>query len=337
VRILVAGAVVLVMLFGVGCGGESSEKENSVEAPQETRQENGVTVEETTAPRETTEATTGFEFSVGRSPMDEESPEDVLALQYEYINRGDFEQAYSLFAERSRSEVSLAQYKAFFEDNAPYSVTDYSFSPAEIEGDSASVDAEFTVTSASGVERLERTQEFVRESGDWRVVMRPEQVAAFTVGEDDTDADPTPEPVTKTGDLDCGDFDYQEDAQAVYEQDTSDPNGLDGQPGESYTGEQGEACEDLPNRASAPSPVQKSQSPRPRFVSPEPPPAPAATGVGATPPVGGDCPSEAPIKGNASSRIYHVPGGQFYDRTNAEECFASESSAQDAGYRASQR
>jgi len=31
---------------------------------------------------------------------------------------------------------------------------------------------------------------------------------------------------------DCADFQYQEDAQAVYDQDTSDPYGLDGLPGE---------------------------------------------------------------------------------------------------------
>src|SRR5919112_3323203 len=123
----------------------------------------------------------------------EQSPEDVLALQYEYINSGDFEEAYALFAEQNRREVSLAQYRAFFEDNAPYSVTDYSFVPVRVRGDSASVDAEFTVTSASGVERLERTQEFVCERGDWRVVMRPEQVVAFTVTDDDADAEPTPE------------------------------------------------------------------------------------------------------------------------------------------------
>ena len=261
----------------------------------------------------------------------EESPEDVLARQYEYINNGDFEEAYALFAERSRREVSLERYRAFFEESAPYSVTDYSFSPPEIEGDSASVDAAFTVTSALGVERLERTQEFERERGDWRVVMRPDQVAAFTAGEVDSAA----ESVTEIGDLDCGDFDYQEDAQAVYDQDTSDPNGLDGPRGEGYTGEQGEACEDLPSRA-GPSPAQRSQSPRPQPVTPTPPSAPAATGGGVALPTGGDCPSEAPIKGNQSG-IYHVPGGQFYDRTNAEECFASESAAQDAGYRASQR
>ncbi|SIT74143.1 thermonuclease family protein [Edaphobacillus lindanitolerans] len=43
------------------------------------------------------------------------------------------------------------------------------------------------------------------------------------------------------------------------------------------------------------------------------------------------------IKGNASSRIYHMPGGQYYDRTNAEVMFCSESEAQAAGYRASKR
>jgi hypothetical protein len=46
---------------------------------------------------------------------------------------------------------------------------------------------------------------------------------------------------------DCSDFTYQEDAQAVYNQDTSDPYGLDGAPGESYEGVQGVACEALPH------------------------------------------------------------------------------------------
>jgi|SRR5215207_11337652 len=35
VRILIVGVVVLVMLFGVGCGGESSEKDTSVGSSQE--------------------------------------------------------------------------------------------------------------------------------------------------------------------------------------------------------------------------------------------------------------------------------------------------------------
>jgi len=58
-----------------------------------------------------------------------------------------------------------------------------------------------------------------------------------------------------------------------------------------------------------------------------------------TKPVGGswNCPAWAPIKGNASSMIYHVKGGQFYDKTNPEECFRTEQAARNAGYRASKR
>jgi hypothetical protein len=43
-------------------------------------------------------------------------------------------------------------------------------------------------------------------------------------------------------DKDCSDFQYQEDAQAVYDQDPSDPNGLDGADND------GKACESLPPR-----------------------------------------------------------------------------------------
>lgn len=45
-------------------------------------------------------------------------------------------------------------------------------------------------------------------------------------------------------DLNCDDFEFQEDAQQVYDQDTSDPNGLDGDD------QDGLACESLPSRGS---------------------------------------------------------------------------------------
>jgi len=47
--------------------------------------------------------------------------------------------------------------------------------------------------------------------------------------------------------FDCQDFATQEEAQAVYDEDTSDPNGLDGPIGEGSTGTEGVACEDLPS------------------------------------------------------------------------------------------
>lgn len=69
--------------------------------------------------------------------------------------------------------------------------------------------------------------------------------------EADPGTDPGPEPVVKADEYNCDDFTYQEDAQAVYDQDTSDPHGLDGAPGEAYSGEQGVACESLPHKPAA--------------------------------------------------------------------------------------
>jgi hypothetical protein len=47
-----------------------------------------------------------------------------------------------------------------------------------------------------------------------------------------------------------------------------------------------------------------------------------------------DCPPDYPIKGNGSSRIYHVPGGGSYDATVPELCFATPDDAESAGFRA---
>ena len=45
----------------------------------------------------------------------------------------------------------------------------------------------------------------------------------------------------------CSDFATQEEAQAVYDEDPSDPYGLDGPPGEASAGSSGVVCEELPN------------------------------------------------------------------------------------------
>ena len=47
------------------------------------------------------------------------------------------------------------------------------------------------------------------------------------------------------------------------------------------------------------------------------------------------CPKWAPIKGNASSMIYHLPGQAFYTRTKPEDCFSTQHAAKKAGYRKS--
>jgi hypothetical protein len=47
------------------------------------------------------------------------------------------------------------------------------------------------------------------------------------------------------------------------------------------------------------------------------------------------CPQGFPVKGNASSRIYHEPGQVSYASTVAEFCFASAEAAEAAGFRQS--
>ncbi|MEM9467389.1 MAG: hypothetical protein AAGA90_18590 [Actinomycetota bacterium] len=51
----------------------------------------------------------------------------------------------------------------------------------------------------------------------------------------------------------------------------------------------------------------------------------------------GGCPDSHPIKGNAQSQIFHVPGGMSYERTKAERCYCDEASAEADGFRKAKR
>jgi hypothetical protein len=56
-----------------------------------------------------------------------------------------------------------------------------------------------------------------------------------------------------------------------------------------------------------------------------------------TAPVDGSCPATHPIKGNADSGIFHVPGGRSYERTTPERCYANEADAEADGFRRAKR
>ncbi len=64
--------------------------------------------------------------------------------------------------------------------------------------------------------------------------------------------------------------------------------------------------------------------------------APAATGAWVEADDGG-CPATHPVKGKLSSGIFHVPGGQNYDRTHADRCYVDPEAAAADGLRQSQR
>jgi micrococcal nuclease len=122
-------------------------------------------------------------------------------------------------------------------------------------------------------------------------------------------------PVPSFRDRDCSDFNSQTEAQEVLEDDPSDPNGLDGD-------SDGVACEYVPGGSSDSSSVSSSASS-------------SASAGGAVPPISEEhCPPDAPIKGNESSGIYHMPDDAYYDATHPEECFATPQEAEAAGYRA---
>ena len=51
----------------------------------------------------------------------------------------------------------------------------------------------------------------------------------------------------------------------------------------------------------------------------------------------GNCPESPPIKAKDSSGLYHIPGGNIYERTIPDRCYATLEAAEADGYRQSQR
>ena len=86
--------------------------------------------------------------------------------------------------------------------------------------------------------------------------------------------------------------------------------------------------------------------PAPPFPVPHAPdPADAAkTAPGTTAPEstwvepdGDHCPPTHPVKAKIASGIYHVPGGQMYERTTPDRCYRDAAAAAADGLRASKR
>ncbi len=110
------------------------------------------------------------------------SAEEILALQYEYLNMTAWKRAYELFAEESKREVSLEEYETYMDSGhseRPTAVIEYAFPSAEVEGDHAAIDRQFTLATPYGEHREEATQEALLEDEGWRIVMRDDQVRAL--------------------------------------------------------------------------------------------------------------------------------------------------------------
>ena len=51
----------------------------------------------------------------------------------------------------------------------------------------------------------------------------------------------------------------------------------------------------------------------------------------------GSCPTSHPVKVARGSKVFHVPDGQMYDRTNADRCYRDPAAAEADGLRRSKR
>jgi len=56
-----------------------------------------------------------------------------------------------------------------------------------------------------------------------------------------------------------------------------------------------------------------------------------------TEPHDGGCPASHPVKAKVASHIFHVPGGQSYDRTRADRCYVDAAAAVADGFRPAKR
>jgi len=91
---------------------------------------------------------------------------------------------------------------------------------------------------------------------------------------------------------------------------------------------------DSPTAEKRTGPVQFTSPPADEAAEPEQADAPPTSWVE---PVDGVCPLTHPVKGNADSGIFHVPGGTSYERTVPERCYASEADAEADGFRKAKR
>jgi hypothetical protein len=107
--------------------------------------------------------------------------EESLALQYEYLNMTAWKQAYELFADESKREVSLEQYEAYMDSGQrerPTAIIEYAFPSVEVEWDHATIERVFTLSTPDGEHQQKATQEAVLEEG-WKILMRDDQIRAL--------------------------------------------------------------------------------------------------------------------------------------------------------------
>lgn len=102
------------------------------------------------------------------------APSEIQQLHYDYLNSAQYEEAYEFFAAESKNTVPLGVYSSAY---APtYEVSEYTVNSERINGGTATIEADLVVSGTqNGTQQYPITQEFVREDGQWRLIMRDNQ------------------------------------------------------------------------------------------------------------------------------------------------------------------
>ena len=345
--------VLLLILGGVFSQAEQNRTFQQTPTPEQAQSENkepsksSATKESpSSTPKETQGSTKADDDQAPSSSASEAAaPTSTLsavrqAVQnyYEAVDREDWDYTYDNLDSQTRQKFTKEEWNQknqWFADNSPQKLASI-YIDAKISSSGTLADVTVNRTFQDGSSSVRDTS-FVYEDGSWKHRFSQEELGLFIPGVsfeefvkrqqgDSSESSPKEEQSSTKSDLNCSDFNSQKEAQDVLDQDRSDPNGLD-------RDKDGIACEDLPKGGDA------SRQPSQQAAAPKSTPEPSPTSdSGSSPPLpSGECPSEFPIKGNGSSGIYHPPGAQSYDKTNAEACFATEQAAQNAGYRAAKR
>ncbi|MGQ0823669.1 MAG: sunset domain-containing protein [Actinomycetota bacterium] len=89
--------------------------------------------------------------------------------------------------------------------------------------------------------------------------------------------------------------------------------------------------------AAPPGSIEWESAPFPFPPVPRPKPETKRAAAWVEPNGEGTCPATHPVKAKLKSKIFHVPGGQNYDRTNPDRCYVDADAAESDGLRPSQR
>ena len=106
-------------------------------------------------------------------------PEEVLALQYEYLNMQAWDLAYELFAKQTEDLITETRYTEVNEQEVPNVITQYSFPSVEVQGNNATIERLITYSEGGVGGQDKATQEAIIDGGAWRLLMREDQAIYF--------------------------------------------------------------------------------------------------------------------------------------------------------------